>query len=292
MRRVFVALVLLPSFLVSAQNEFADEGRRIKAEERAALIALYEATDGPNWTHRDGWLGAPGTECSWYGVLCSMADEPGRLSVVFLHLRHNGLRGRLPADLSNLSSLEVLQLDGNQVAGPLAQRLLEKWDEAQLEIDPVSLIHDVREIRIQQRNPSVLCFPPTEVLTADYAAILSSGGQVRLQRRICRTATPEPRDWYCEERSGKSYEFDVLARFLVKRGLFTKEKPEKSTPVVTSSHFTLSILTAVRQDGSRGEWDEPVAIDDWAFVTMLDGVIAGVEWKEGPKEGDCWVGDE
>jgi hypothetical protein len=290
--RFLIAFVLATSSLASGQDEFADERRRIKTEERAALIALYEATDGPNWTHRDGWLGAPGTECSWYGVLCSMADESGRLGVVFLHLRHNGLRGRLPNELSNLSSLEVLQLDGNQVAGPLAQRLLEKWDDAQIDVQPASLVHDVREIRMEKRNPSVLCFPASEPLPADYRTILTADGRVRLQRPICRTATPEPRDWYCEERSGKTYEFDLLARYLVKRGLFAEEKAKRPEPVSISTHSAIVKVKAVRRDGSEGTWEDPVTIEDWAFVTALEGVRARVEWKEGPKEGSCWAGDK
>jgi len=32
--------------------------------ERDALIALYNSTDGANWTDNTSWLGAVGTECS------------------------------------------------------------------------------------------------------------------------------------------------------------------------------------------------------------------------------------
>ena len=38
--------------------------------ERDALIALYNSTDGDNWTDNTGWLGEAGTECSWFGVTC------------------------------------------------------------------------------------------------------------------------------------------------------------------------------------------------------------------------------
>ena len=38
--------------------------------EREALIALYNSTDGPNWTTNTGWLGESGTECTWYGITC------------------------------------------------------------------------------------------------------------------------------------------------------------------------------------------------------------------------------
>ena len=38
--------------------------------ERDALVALYNSTDGANWTDNTGWLGEAGTECSWFGVRC------------------------------------------------------------------------------------------------------------------------------------------------------------------------------------------------------------------------------
>jgi len=38
--------------------------------ERDALVALYNSTDGANWTDNTGWLGAAGTECTWFGVRC------------------------------------------------------------------------------------------------------------------------------------------------------------------------------------------------------------------------------
>ena len=68
MKKVFIALsyVLCWGILV-----FSD----IPQVEREALIALYNATDGDNWTCNDGWLGAPGTECSWYGVTCDTEEN-------------------------------------------------------------------------------------------------------------------------------------------------------------------------------------------------------------------------
>ena len=45
------------------------------AEERAALVALYNATDGPNWVNNENWLtDAPLGE--WYGV---DTDNAGRV---------------------------------------------------------------------------------------------------------------------------------------------------------------------------------------------------------------------
>ena len=56
------------------------------AADRAALVALYEATDGPNWTNNAKWLSeAPLGE--WYGIT---TDSIGR--VIELDLQENELR--------------------------------------------------------------------------------------------------------------------------------------------------------------------------------------------------------
>jgi len=91
----------------------------IPASERSALVALYESTGGAAWTDRTGWLGAPGTECSWHGVECNDAGA----AVVAILLTDNNLVGVLPTQLGSLSSLERLELAANQLSGPVPQEL-------------------------------------------------------------------------------------------------------------------------------------------------------------------------
>ena len=79
--------------------------------ERAALVALYNATGGANWTHRGNWLSAAPLE-TWHGVT---TDANGR--VTELRLSGNGLRGSIP-DLGALRYLEVLLLSSNLLTGP------------------------------------------------------------------------------------------------------------------------------------------------------------------------------
>ena len=84
--------------------------------DRAALVALYNATDGPNWYFRDNWLtDAPLGD--WYGVLV----EEGR--VRGLYLPSNGLSGRIPAELGNLANLKQLNLTSNALTGPIPAEL-------------------------------------------------------------------------------------------------------------------------------------------------------------------------
>ena len=82
------------------------------AGERAALVALYNAANGPNWTRNDNWL-SDATLAAWYGVT---TDAGGR--VTELRLPNNGLSGPI-LDLSALTNLTTLVLESNQLRGPV-----------------------------------------------------------------------------------------------------------------------------------------------------------------------------
>ena len=87
------------------------------ATDRAALVALYNATDGANWTNSTNWLSnMPVGE--WFGVT---ADGSGR--VIALELNENGLRVSIPAELGGLAKLEVLALSRNELTGPIPAEL-------------------------------------------------------------------------------------------------------------------------------------------------------------------------
>jgi len=74
-----------------------------------ALVALYNTTDGANWTNT--WnLSQPVN--SWQGVLL---NDDGRVSE--LNLNSNGLSGDIPSEIGDLSSLINLYLSSNQLTG-------------------------------------------------------------------------------------------------------------------------------------------------------------------------------
>ena len=89
--------------------------------EREALVALYHATDGPNWRDNTNWLSdAPLDE--WHGVSHSTFDD-GKAGVVILSLNHNQLSGEIPPELGNLVLLQLLFLGGNQLSGEIPPEL-------------------------------------------------------------------------------------------------------------------------------------------------------------------------
>ena len=84
---------------------------------REALVALYNATDGENWTFSDNWLSdAPLGE--WEYVT---TNDDGR--VTELDLNFNGLSGEIPAELGSLSNLRGLYLHDNSLGGEIPAEL-------------------------------------------------------------------------------------------------------------------------------------------------------------------------
>ena len=80
-------------------------------------MALYNATDGLNWSYNFNWLSnVPVRE--WYGVT---TDSDGR--VIRLHLSNNGLNGSIPNDLSELTNLANLSLQDNRLNGEIPSEL-------------------------------------------------------------------------------------------------------------------------------------------------------------------------
>ncbi len=80
-----------------------------------ALVALYDSTDGNNWTNTlngtQPWKVGPVE--TWFGVTVLN----GRVTSV--SLPGNGLNGTLPPTMKNLTMLQTLALDGNNLTGTI-----------------------------------------------------------------------------------------------------------------------------------------------------------------------------
>jgi Leucine-rich repeat (LRR) protein len=112
--------------------------------QREALIALYNSTDGDNWTgipEEKKWKqGGEFTEDigNWFGVYVNAAGlvtsitlsnvglsgplppEIGNLSTLTtLYLYNNQLSGQIPAEIGNLTALKTLLLSVNQLSGSI-----------------------------------------------------------------------------------------------------------------------------------------------------------------------------
>ena len=130
-----VLVALLATVLPVAEARAQD-----LASDRAALVALYNATDGPKWANNDNWLSDEPLD-AWYGVSVSdgrvaeldlednqltgtIPPELGDLSHLWsLNLARNQLTGTIPPELGDLSSLTLLYLHINQLTGPIPPEL-------------------------------------------------------------------------------------------------------------------------------------------------------------------------
>ncbi len=96
--------------------------------DRAALVALYNATDGPNWVDSENWLtDAPLDD--WHGV---DTDASGRVVEIDLSGGYDrdsrewvphGLSGEIPPELGGLTRLERLYLEVNDLSGRIPAEL-------------------------------------------------------------------------------------------------------------------------------------------------------------------------
>ena len=84
----------------------------VNVQDSLALVALYNALDGPSWDNNTRWLVEP--VATWHGI---SVNDAGR--VVALELPGNNLFGELPTELMDLSELVVLDLFDNFIVGPI-----------------------------------------------------------------------------------------------------------------------------------------------------------------------------
>jgi len=108
--------------------------------ERSSLEAIYNKTDGQNWTNSAGWMNETVDHCQWYGITCN-SDR----NVTNIDLRDNNLAGQFPVytrdelygepipeswwmntkyGLANLYNLKTIDLADNKLTGAIDYRPL------------------------------------------------------------------------------------------------------------------------------------------------------------------------
>ena len=104
------------------------------------LVALYEATDGDNWT--TSWDLSNCDVCSHFGITCDESRRVTRIdldgnnltgfipseigeieNLEDLFLKGNNLSGSIPSNIGRLINLTVLQLTSNQLSGPIPSEI-------------------------------------------------------------------------------------------------------------------------------------------------------------------------
>jgi len=147
-RQLFSFLLILFVFLYPFGLTFAETTTdctvvtEIPQVECEALVALYNSTNGKNWSDSatNNW-NVTNTPCSWEGVSCNAGQvtvinrggkeltgtippELGNLShLTHLGLYSNQLTGIIPSELGKLNQLKFLKLCCNQLTGTIPSEL-------------------------------------------------------------------------------------------------------------------------------------------------------------------------
>jgi Leucine-rich repeat (LRR) protein len=115
------------SQLVNWLNTHCNQWKPLLPIEREALIALYNSTNGDNWSYSYGWknpplhtdgFALPGTEAGWSGVMISK----GLVTQLYLHNRE--LSGTISPQIGNLTNLTSIDLNSNSLSGCFPESLV------------------------------------------------------------------------------------------------------------------------------------------------------------------------
>ena len=85
---------------------------QVPTVERDALIALYNSTDGANWTNNTNWNTAQPVS-TWYGI--TVANISGQDHVTEIHFNNNNLNGSLPAEIGDLTEIVNIEIIFNSL---------------------------------------------------------------------------------------------------------------------------------------------------------------------------------
>lgn len=104
-----ITIILITAIIFQFNEMVQKLWAQVPAQDSLALVALYDSTDGVNWTDNTRWL--TGSVSTWFGVTVSA----GRVTDV--SLSSNNLNGHIPPEIGNLTNLNSLVLSGNQLTG-------------------------------------------------------------------------------------------------------------------------------------------------------------------------------
>ncbi len=115
---------IIPLLIFSFVMSCIPAKSQVLESDSLALVALYNATNGPDWTNNTNWLTGPVS--TWYGItvtsnrvtqilLGDIDNAPPQIG--------NNLSGTIPPEIGTLDPLQYLTLAGNNLSGPIPPEL-------------------------------------------------------------------------------------------------------------------------------------------------------------------------
>ena len=110
-----------PSFSIASSD--VCDGTGVTVAECEALVALYNSTDGDNWSPYNTNWGANNNPCTWENAICPDHGDVGPVTAI-LFIGGNHMSGTLPAELGNLFGLTGILFQFNpELTGPIPPEL-------------------------------------------------------------------------------------------------------------------------------------------------------------------------
>ncbi len=153
-------------------------------DDRCALMALYNSTDGPNWKDNlnwttnkplDQWFGittnANGRvskiELSWNLLNGALPMEIGLLDeLTELDCRYNAISGTIPNELYNLTNLQKINFSSNDLSGTISSRIENLSELTRIEFWSNNLSGSIPESIVNLNKLSMLDLAENNIIGA------------------------------------------------------------------------------------------------------------------------------
>ena len=245
--------------------------------DRAALIALYDAANGANWKDSTQWsTDKPLSE--WHGITTNALGQ-----VTELLLYNNDLSGHIPAELGQLENLEALWLYNNGLSGAIPSELGQLTNLKWLALDNNRLSGPIPAALGQLTNLEGLWLEYND-LSGQIPAEL---GQLENLKELWLGGNPDlyaPEDEEFQKWLGNLKEFSIDSPYLkeIERLLNAIKPPDDQVRILAFLKLYLGVTQTLKKEiGSMGNGVTTVqgfaiqkALDDLAEI---EETIAQVE---------------
>lgn len=241
----------------------------VSSADSLALVALYNSTDGANWSDRSGWLTAPVSQ--WFGITLISRDDVMRVSVI--NLDQNNLVGTIPAELGALTEVDRVILSRNALIGPIPNELGGMTNVRQLNLRANALSGQIPEGlgSLSQRM---------ELLRLDDNALSGSvpaelGNAVKLQT------------FRIDVNPDLSGSLPQSLTQLVEMRTFNFANTGVCFPVNTAFESWLNSINSVTSNGTACEPEDPTVVDGPPRIATADSLALVALYNS--SGGENWI---
>ncbi|MDO5969779.1 immunoglobulin domain-containing protein [Flavivirga aquimarina] len=280
--------------LISALKGFGQCPVPVPTNERDALVALYNTTDGANWTNNTNW-NTTADVCDWYGVTVTDGN------VISINLTNNNLIGNIPLSMGSLSLLTTLNLDLNQLSGDIP----DFSGVTHLSIDNNAFVFNnfENEHNAYTTNLTTYTYNPQAKVDQEETPTVLEGNSYTFTTNL--SSPNNSYQWYKDgvaitDATSKDYTINSVAltdsgvyHVIATNSIVTGLTLERNTVTLSVTTDTCGVSEAEKQAlldlytstnganwintlANNQPWDTNIPVCDWYGVTVVDGKVIAV----------------